>query len=222
MLDITRHVDVFDPETFKRRVDVIGCGATGSRVILELSKLGISEIHAWDGDIVEPHNLANQVFSQAHLGQPKAMAIRGLVSETIGEDVVIPHREYCDGTQQFGDVVFLLTDTMQSRKDIFTKAIKLKIRTKLLIETRMGVDEGRLYCFNPMKPSHIRGWEATLYDDDEAEVSACGGQITVGSTAAILAGMAVWAMISWYQQEDFPHETLVYLLPPTFISRTFD
>jgi len=216
MIDAIRHVDVFDPATFReKRIDVLGGGATGSRVVLELAKLGLDSIHVWDGDAIESHNIANQVFGVRHIGQPKATALAALVNEQVGHDVVIAHPSFCDGTEKFGDVVFLLIDTMKGRKAIFKGAIKLKVWTKLLIETRMGVDEGRLYSINPMMPNHISKWEETLYDDEEAAGSACGSQVTVGSTAAILAGMAVWAMISWHQGKPMPNEILVYPRHPT-------
>ncbi len=90
----------------------------------------------------------------------------------------------------------------------------------------MGADNGRVYAVNPCSPSHKDEWEGTLYDDEEAEVSACGASTTVGPTAEIISGMAVWQFIKFYRwsQEggDEPeHEVLFSLKPFTIISRQF-
>ena len=38
-----------------------------------------------------------------------------------GCDVVIPHKQKPDGTQTYGDIVFVATDTAESRKTIWQK-----------------------------------------------------------------------------------------------------
>lgn len=196
-VDITRHIDVFSPDKFgKRRIDVIGAGATGSRIVLSLAKLGLDNIHVWDFDKVEAHNIANQAFGIADIGKLKVEALRDLVKSQTGLEIQI-HNERVDGTQELGDVVFLLTDTMASRKEIWQKGIRYKMRTKLMIETRMGADQGRVYTICPTKPAQVKFWESTLYSDDFAEVSACGASITVGPTAEFLTGLAVWQLIRW-------------------------
>jgi len=221
MVDPLRHLDVFKPYGFgDKRIDVVGCGATGSRIALSLAKLGISNIHIWDFDSVEEHNIANQAFSIKDIGRAKVEALAEIILEHTGTEVTV-HNERVDGTQVLGEIVFLLTDTMASRKEIWEKALRLKIGTRLVIETRMGADSGRIYSINPCRPSHINGWVSTLCDDNEAEVSACGATISVGPTAEIVSGMAVWQLIRWYSitegKEDTPDEEIVFSLRPTVI-----
>ena len=225
-IDPLRHISVFPPYAFgARRVDVIGCGATGSRIVLSLSKLGVENIHIWDFDIVEEHNLANQAFGLDDVGSSKVEALAKLVHKDSGVRV-IPHAEKVDGSQTFGEVVFLLTDTMASRKEIWERGIKFKLSGKLLIETRMGADNGRVYAINPCKRNHILEWEKTLYSDEEAEVSACGASISVGPTAEIISGLAVWQMIRWFSVEQggndvLDNETIFSLRSLATISRQF-
>lgn len=228
-IDITRHVDVFSRDAFGgKRIDVIGAGASGSRIVLSLAKLGLENIHVWDFDKVEAHNIANQAFSQADIGRPKVEALREIVEKATGLKIHI-HNEKVDGSQELGDVVFLLTDTMASRKEIWSKGIRYKVRTKLMIETRMGSDQGRVYTVNPIKPLQVKGWEATLYGDDVAEVSACGTSISVGPTAEFLSGLAVWQLIRWQAIEQgakaddkLDNEILFGLRPVYFMNRSFE
>ncbi|MCX6666290.1 MAG: hypothetical protein NT038_09615 [Euryarchaeota archaeon] len=91
--------------------------------------------------------------------------------------------------------VFILTDTMKSRKEIFEKHLRFPFDTDLLIETRMGLREGRIYSFNPNKGDHIEEWKKTLYDDNVAEASACGGSQSIVSTVGFLSSLAVGRVI---------------------------
>lgn len=226
IIDASRHLSVFSPNAFgTRRVDVIGCGAVGSRVVLSLAKLGVEHIHAWDFDTVAEHNIANQAFGLSDIGESKVDALARLVTRDTGT-AISTHNERVDGSQQMGDVVFLLTDTMASRREIFEKSLKYKLMTKLVIETRMGSDNGRVYAINPNKRNHIRAWEETLYTDDEAEVSACGASVSVGPTAELIAGLAVWQMIRWFSveqggEDSLENETILSMRPLLTVSRTF-
>jgi sulfur carrier protein ThiS adenylyltransferase len=226
MIDPLRHLSVFSPDAFgTRRVDVIGCGATGSKVVLDLAKLGVENIHVWDFDRVEEHNVANQAFGLAHIGLLKVDALREIVKAETGT-TIHTHAERVDGTQSLGEIVFLLTDTMASRKEIWNGALKFRLQTKILIETRMGADNGRIYALNPSRLGHIRAWEETLYTDDEAETSACGASVSVGPTAGIIAGLAVWQMVRWFsiergEDDVLDNETIFSLRPMMTISRQF-
>lgn len=201
-VDPLRHLSVFKPHAFgARRVDVIGCGASGSRIVLSLAKLGVENIHAWDFDTVEAHNIANQAFGRGDVGALKVDALAALVKRDTGV-VITTHAEKVDGSEPLGDVVFLLTDTMSSRKEIWDKGLKYKLRTRLLVETRMGADSGRVYALNPNMPSHVKAWEGAWYPDDQTEVSACGASISVGPTAEVLSGLAVWQMVRWFSVEE--------------------
>ena len=227
-LNITRHIDVFSPDDFgARRIDVIGVGASGSRVVLSLAKLGIENIHVWDDDVVEAHNVPNQAFGMDDVGKLKVEALKDMVKRMTGIEI-ITHAERVNGTQALGEVVFLLTDTMSSRKQIWNAGIKYKSRTKLMIETRMGSDQGRVYVINPTTPAHVRGWEAASnYGDEAAEVSACGASISVGPTAEFLSGLAVWQLIRWFagvqKKSDavLDNELLFGLRSPTIVGRKF-
>ena len=221
-----RHLDVFRPYTFGvRRVDVIGCGATGSRIGLSLAKLGVENLHLWDPDTVEEHNIPNQAFGLEDVGNLKVEALARLIERDTGVRAYA-HAEKANGQGPFLDVVFLLTDTMASRKEIWEKDLKFRPDTRLLIETRMGADTGRVYAFNPSKLVHIREWEKTLCTDQEAEVSACGASVSVGPTAEIIAGLAVWQMIRWFAVEqggkdELDNEIIFSLRSTALISRKF-
>lgn len=223
-IDPLRHLSVFKPNAFgNRRIDVVGCGATGSPIVMLLAKLGVENIHVWDFDRVEDHNIANQIYGLSDVGDLKVEALARRVKADTGTSITV-YPEKVE-SQPLGEVVFLLTDTMKSRKEIWDGTLKYKLRTKLCIETRMGADSGRIYTVNPNKREHVHAWEEAWYPDEEAEVSSCGSSISVGPTAHIVAGLAVWQMIRWFSIEQgsddvLDHEIIFGLRSMNTITRT--
>lgn len=209
MVNSLRHESVFSPSDFgNRRVDIIGVGATGSRIAFDLSKLGITNIHLWDDDVVEEHNVANQIFGEDSIGKKKVVTMSEIIKSQTNEEVT-HHDEKFNGKHGIGDVVFLLTDTMSSRKQIWDDYIKMNPNVRLLIETRMDADQGIIHTLSPCELQHINRWEKTLYNgkklikDKEAEASQCGGRTTIGATASLISGFAIWQFMKWFQKENF-------------------
>jgi len=196
MIDVTRHRDVFDPLKWgMKRVDVIGLGATGSKVALSLAKLGVQNIHGWDHDVVEDHNLANQAYDQRHVGVTKTTALANVI-ERASSTLLAKHGEWTPDTRSWGQVVFCMVDSMTVRKQIFEKA-RINPFVQLVIDSRMGADMGYLHTYSPQDPVSLERYGASLFSDDDAitEVSACGTAITVGPTGDIISGLAVWQFL---------------------------
>ncbi len=199
-LDFSRHREKFDPRVFGHtRVDVLGGGAVGSRVLLELVGLGVSNLHVWDFDIVEKHNLPNQAFFLKHVGMPKVEALQDLAEMKTGARIHA-HNQKIIGTEPFGRVIFLMVDSMASRNALFDQCMKLNLGgTRLIIEARMTENHGELHAIHPGKPHEVKGWKAfSDYTDEEGVVSACGASVSVGPTAGLVAMLAMWQFLRWY------------------------
>lgn len=221
-VDPIRHLSVFSPEEFgDTRVDVIGAGATGSAITLELAKLGIRNIHVWDFDNIEEHNLANQCFGTADIGRPKVEALAERCKLDADVEIKIHNQKVEKGTRINGKYVFLLVDSMAARKEIAESCLKRNLNTQLCIETRMGTEMGMIYAFNPNSTNQLKGWTDTLYTDAEAVVSACGTSVTVGATAKLITGMAVWQMLLHVKGKDITNETIISMEPMLLQTRNF-
>ena len=197
MIDSTRHRSVFDPVKWIGRVDVIGVGATGSKIALSLAKLGVSNLHVWDGDTVEMQNLANQAYGIEDVGDPKVTAIAEAIMFATGQAISRhPHWEPELHARVLGDVVFCMVDSMKARRQVF-ESMRLNLRTGLVVDSRMGADHAQLLTYHPRSSDSLKDYEATLFSDEDGhvEVSACGTAITVGPTADIISGYAVWQFI---------------------------
>ena len=196
-VDTSRHILYFNPELFKGRIDVIGVGAVGSKIAIELAKLGLEDIHIWDADIVEGHNIANQAFYLADIGKPKVQATAEHCKLASGTEVT-QHNQFITDPVRLGRVVFLAVDTMEHRKAIFENCLKNKFTTDQVVELRMGEEELRVYGFNPNTRQEIIDWTDTLVDDEETVESACSAKTTVGATATMTAAFAVTRFMQWF------------------------
>lgn len=194
-LNTIRHDYIFDSDTFATQVHLIGLGATGSKIAIELAKLGIKGelLHLWDYDKVESHNISNQLFGLQDIGKYKAEAVADIIKRDTGTEVNVHVEEVKDQTMK--GIVFLLTDTMKSRREIFENSIELNPNINAVIETRMGTDSCRIYTFDPVDANECKRWSETLCGDDVAEVSSCGTSISVGPTSSWIAGSAVWQFV---------------------------
>ena len=234
-IDFLRQLNIFNPHDFENRsVSVVGCGATGSYVTLLLAQIGIQNLSVWDHDIVEDHNLPNQAFEIQHIGKPKVESIKDIIKRKCGFDINV-HTEKVVDQNIAATYIFLLTDSMESRKEIFEKCIKRKsLNTELVIETRMDADNGRVYAFDPNTSAHVKEWEATLYKDDEASESLCGATTSLAPTVCFLASLAVWKLVSHFdvnhgpnntkkggKEEEMDNEVVFQLGPEHFLNRRF-
>jgi molybdopterin/thiamine biosynthesis adenylyltransferase len=205
-MDYSRQISLLDPKQIKNKsITLIGVGATGSYVALLLAQMGWGDtsqgqgvLRVFDGDKVEEHNLANQIYEPNHIGKPKVEALKEIILRKTGFEIEAYNEMVDDKTESSlirSTYVFLLTDTMTSRKTIFERHLKFPFDTDLLIETRMGIREGRIYSFNPNNSSHNEEWQKTLYSDNVAEASACGGSQSIVTTVGFLSSLAVGRVI---------------------------
>lgn len=207
-MEFLRQLELFNPEEFDTPVHVIGAGATGSWLTLILAKLGVKDITVYDFDVIEEHNLPNQFYGPKAIGKTKVEALKKAVYQQTGTVIRIENQKV-DGNISLNGIVFVLTDTMSSRSEIYKEAIKMKDGVKLMVETRMGLEHGRVYCIDPTNSDHTNKYEQTLYSDDEAEVSACGASQSVSITAIGIAQAAAWKLVKWHKGEDINNELII-------------
>lgn len=211
-MDYSRQGDWFVPSKFKHEVHVIGCGALGSFVILQLIKMGVKTIHVYDFDVVEEHNLANQIYDKRHLGKAKVDAITEISHDLCELDqTVIPHNEKVTNQHksQLRGVVFVLVDSMESRETIWKSCLKYNPNIKLVLEGRMSINFGRVYAFYPHNVKSINAYEKTFYKDEDAEVSMCGSSLSIGATVMQIASIMVWKLIKYHLDKPFYNEILL-------------
>lgn len=184
-MDLSRHISVFSPDNVKHPIHIIGVGATGSFVAMMMARMGCPVLNIYDFDDVEIHNIPNQYYDTEDLGKLKAEALAEklkainpniVVNVNIG--AVLPvHDDEHKGIDEMSGYVFLLVDSMKIRKELWLAAKENK-NILHCWESRLGSDQARVYSLD-MSVKDFSKYEADFYDDDNAEVSACGTSITV-------------------------------------------
>ena len=115
-------IDWFDQEAVRReRLIVVGAGAVGNEVIKNLALLGVGEIHVFDRDAIEVHNLTRSVlFRESDVGQPKAICAATRARELDPSARVTPYVGDFWATLRLSDVraatgVFSCVDNFEAR-----------------------------------------------------------------------------------------------------------
>lgn len=193
--NFTRQEEIFNPYNFNVPVHIIGAGATGSWVTMILAKMGIKNINLYDFDTVGEHNLPNQCFDIESIEKNKALELTRIIKQFTNVNINAKNIKV-DKSFRFNGIVFMLTDTMKSRKEIWENCIKFNVNIPIYIETRMDLRGGRIYTINPLDLTQIKEYEKTLYTDEEAAVSACGTSQSIITTAMQISTIAVWQMLN--------------------------
>lgn len=230
MNDLSRHSSLFRPEMLKNTpVHVIGCGATGSNIAMQLTKLGVPEIHIYDMDKIEGHNVANQIYRVEHIGAYKVRALSAILEQHKPCDgtSIIEHCNKVDSDyiakNGLSGIVFVATDTMQSRKEIYDAGGSGNTNILRWIEPRLDLSFIRLYSIRPADYKQHKMYLETLYTDDEVvTLSSCGTTQTAFPTASFLASMCVWEMLNALNAGNPYNEIMVDLANWTSIKRKFE
>jgi len=106
-------------------ISIVGCGAIGSQVALQLTKLGCTKFHLYDLDQVDSHNLVNQAYRAEQVGQTKVDALKALIHE-LNEKAEVKtfhgeSEELLKLEERLEGYVFLCPDKVSVRKHCLTK-----------------------------------------------------------------------------------------------------
>jgi molybdopterin/thiamine biosynthesis adenylyltransferase len=186
--------ELFPKENLKKRINIIGVGATGSRVVFNLAKMGFENIHIWDFDKVEKHNVDNQVYRVEDIGKFKVMALKEIIENSSDVKVSI-HNNLLVDEESLEGIVFLLVDTMLSRKEIWKNCIRENKKVELLIETRIRQDSGDVFAFDPNNKIHIKNWEETIFKNFPLKVPRL---FLINPVVEIMGGLAIFQLTKWF------------------------
>ena len=152
---------------------------------MELARMGCPVLNIYDFDELEMHNIPNQYYDTQDLGKPKVEALAeklklinpSIVVNAYNGKVLPKASEEGKGIDEMSGYVFLLVDSMKTRKELW-EAVKKNKNIVHCWESRLGSDQARVYSLD-MSVKNFDKYEQDFYEDDNAEVSACGTSITV-------------------------------------------
>lgn len=197
MIDARRHKQVFNPDTFRFQVHIIGCGGMGSRIAEGLSRMGVgikdqSTIHLYDADEFEAHNLTNQWTTFSRVGMKKVESTKSLMLEINPQSDIHCNIIRLSEFKKMSGVVFICVDSMNDRRTIIDKVLEDPSDVKCVIETRMDAGVGVTCCFDPNNKKQLDCWRLYWFPDTEADnMQGCGGYQSIISAIYATTAMAL-------------------------------
>lgn len=217
ILDYSKQQDLININEFTDQLHVIGCGALGSWIAFYLLKMGFQNVHVYDYDVIEEHNLPNQMFKESDIGKPKVDAMAELYQTFFNEEETprlrIHNKKVTqDDAHTLKGVVFCAVDDMDARKELFESGFLYNTNAKLWIEGRLSIWGAYVYAID--RYTDTDRYYKTFYSNGEAEVSACGVSQTALPSAVNCATIMMMQMIDWYNSNNkLTDNSIEYSIP---------
>lgn len=185
---------------------VIGVGAIGRQVALQLAAIGAQTLQLVDFDGVDETNVVTQGYLATDVGRPKVLAAAAFVRQinpnidvqTL-EDLYRPHYE-------LGQAVFCCVDSIAARKAIWRSAGD---RCKFWADGRMLAEVIRIVTASDETGKDH--YPQTLFQQAEAQQGSCTARSTIYS-ASIAAGLMVHQFTRWLRRLPLDRDTTLNLL----------
>ncbi len=164
---------------------VVGVGAIGRQVALQLAAMGVPWLQLVDPDIVEPVNLACQGYLQDDLERTKVSATGDLCQQVNHGLEVHELSERFRRTQDVGNAVFCCVDSIDTRRLIWQA---VQERVEFWADGRMSAEVLRVLV--ACDAASRRHYPTTLFTAEQAYAGACTAKSTI-FCANIAAGLMI-------------------------------
>lgn len=153
---------------------IIGVGAIGRQIALQLTAIGVPHLQLIDFDHVETSNLATQGFMQKDLKRPKVDVTAEFVREMNNDLVVEVILERFKRSTPVGNCVFACVDSIEIRKLIWD-AVKDKV--SFYCDGRMSAEVLRIITACDEKGREY--YPQTLFTAQQAHAGPCTAKTTI-------------------------------------------
>lgn len=210
-MNLNKHIEFFNPANVEAPIHVIGCGAIGSYIATYLVRLGCNNIHLWDFDTVDPHNITNQMYRYNQIGKPKTDSLIEILKEISPSVNIIKHGAY--EKQNVSGYIFLAVDSIDLRREI-TTYLKDNRYIKAMFDCRMRLTDAQSYAADWSNKESINAFLNTMqFSGEEAKeatpVSACGTTLSVVSTVATITALTITNFINFINKKELQNIILV-------------
>ncbi len=191
-------------------VTVIGVGAIGRQVALQLASLGVRRLQLVDFDVVETTNITTQGYLKAELGLPKVAATAGAIHHIDPTIAVSQFEDRYRPQLAIGEAVFCCVDSISARSAIWRGAGS---RCRFWCDGRMLGEVMRvLTVADEQGRQH---YPTTLFAQAEAQAGTCTARGTI-YTSAIAAGLMIHQFSRWLRRMPVDSDLSVNLLASEF------
>ncbi|KKN65991.1 hypothetical protein LCGC14_0475830 [marine sediment metagenome] len=198
------------------RCMVVGVGAIGRQVALQLASIGATNIVIIDPDIVSLPNVVTQGYKEADLSWYKVSVLGPELLNINSELELNSHKKKFTRADAAGvDVVFVCVDDIEVRGFIF-KCVK--DNCIFFVDGRMAAETLRVLtvCNREMRgiteySISIEDYESTLFKSAEAHPAPCTAKSTV-YCANVAAGFMLAQFTKWLRGFEVESDLMLNLL----------
>jgi len=179
-------------------VHVVGCGAIGSNLAVQVGKMCGEHVNMvlWDDDEVSDENLSVQFFRKGDVGRPKAEVMAEIVADFDGPSsaqIQVRNERVTPDTILNG-VVIVCVDSLEARREIFDAAFNGG--ANLLIDGRMGAEVCRVWGIDMDSPDEIEAYRRVTWTDEPVVAAPCTAKAIVytafGVSSLMVATLKQW------------------------------
>jgi molybdopterin/thiamine biosynthesis adenylyltransferase len=210
-MDLNKHLDFFNPLNITESIHIIGLGAIGSNVAMQLVRLGFTNFELYDFDTVGEHNITNQMFIQKDIGDDKITAIQTHMLEVNPEAKIKVHVNGWNPENKIYGYLFLCVDSIETRKAILEDN-KFNASIRFIVDMRIGLEEAQMYAADWTLPQDQKRILSTMQFKDTdvvVPVSSCGTQLTVLPTIQMIVSIGVMNFINFTKTGEYNYQSIV-------------
>ena len=188
------------------KITILGVGAIGRQVALQLTAMGAKNIQIVDHDVVEVSNLASQGYWENDLEQNKVEATAEACLKINKELKIMKMANRFKRSDPIGNVVFCCVDKIDTRSHIW-EAVKDDI--DFFVDGRMSGETLRIISASDI-PSREH-YPTTLFAAADAHAGACTAKSTI-YCASLAAAFMISRFTKWLRGMPSEHDIMLNLL----------
>jgi sulfur carrier protein ThiS adenylyltransferase len=187
-------------------VTVIGVGAIGRQLAIQLAAMGTRRLQLFDFDYVESSNVTTQGYLARDVGQAKVHAAACFVREIEPTIELSLIQDRYRPKMKIGNAVFCCVDSISARAAIWRS---IGNACQFWCDGRMMGEVIRV--LTAVEVASRRHYTTTLFNQSEAQIGRCTARSTI-YTAAIAAGLMLHQFARWLRGQPTDSDLSMNLL----------
>lgn len=197
------------PEKIKdTTVTIVGTGAIGRNVAIQLASMGCESMILYDFDKVEESNVASQGFLESQIGMDKVLAVQeSCLKINQGIKFIVSNKEFVKSSM-VSEVVFSCVDKMNAREIIAKSVERRKDSVGMFIDGRMAGETARILAFDPKKEIEVEAYLKTIVSDENAYQGSCTAKSTI-YCSNIISGFMISTYAKYLRENDYDNDFMI-------------
>ena len=175
----------------KAAATIIGVGAIGRQVAMQLAAIGVGHLQLIDFDSVELHNVTTQGYTAEDVGHPKVEAAKCAIAAIDKAIAVEPVATRYTSRQPTLPIIFCCVDSISTRAAIWNNQ---QHHADFWADGRMLGEV--MSVFTVTDEASRSAYSSTLFDQSDAQRGSCTSRSTI-YTASIAAALMVHQFTRW-------------------------